>query len=147
MSIVAAAKTGTGGTNPFGEDLRIVHHPNAVLRLARDLSTIGSGQIRPLPAGFSADILENIWSGIRIGTVPVFETGDITRDAADDAVGAIFDKGALGVLKEAAPRTTTTYLPRRDADEIVFRREYIAFEIDDTKGAPVTFDALTPVTA
>ena len=127
--------------------VRAVFHPNSILRMARDASTFGSGIIRPMGPGFSKDVLDNFYSGMRISTVPFFETGDISRDGQDDAIGAIFDKSALGVLKEAAPRSTTTYLPRRDSDELVFRREYIAFEIDDSKGAPVTMDAIDPVTA
>ena len=143
----AMAVIGVAKSNKFGSMLRVVVHPNCMLRLARDLSTIGSGTIRPLPKGFSEDVLEAIWTGIRLNATPFFETGDISRDGSDDAINAILDKSALGVLKEAAPRTTTSYLPRRDADEIVFRREYIAFEIDDTKGAFFTMDALDPVTA
>jgi len=142
MSIIGIAKT-----DKFGDNLRFVHHPNAIMRLAKDLSTVGSGQIRPIPAGFSARVLENYWTGIRLGTVPFFETGDITRDTNDDARGSIFDKGALGVLKEAAPRSTTTYLPRSDTDEMVFRWEWLAFEIDDTKGAGVLLDAVDPTVA
>ena len=142
VSAIAVAKT-----NKYGTNLRFVHHPNAILRLARDLSTVGSGQLRPIPAGFSADILENYWTGIRLSTVPFFETGDITRDASDDAVGAIFDKSALGVLKEAAPTSYREMRNRRWSWELGFKSEYIAFELDDTKGAPVTADAVNPVLA
>lgn len=142
MAAISRAKTGK-----FGSQLRFVHHPNAIIRLARDLSSVGSGQTYPLPQGFSADILTNVWTGIRLNQVPFFETGDITRDASDDAVGAIFDKSALGVLKEAAPRTHTSYLPLSDSDQLVFRWEWLAFEIDDTKGAPVTADAVNPTLA
>ena len=142
VSAIAVAKT-----NKYGTNLRFVHHPNAILRLARDRSTVGAGQLRPIPAGFSADILENYWTGIRLSTVPFFETGDITRDASDDAVGAIFDKSALGVLKEAAPTSYREMRNRRWSWELGFKSEYIAFELDDTKGAPVTADAVNPVLA
>lgn len=143
MSAIAIAQT-----NKYGSDLRFVHHPNAIMRLMRDLTSMGSGQIRPIPAGFSADILDNgFWSGIRLGTVPFFQTGDITRDAADDAVGAIFDKSALGILKEAAPESYREEKKRRRAWELGFVTQYIAFEIDDTKGAPTTFDAVNPTLA
>ena len=143
----ALAAISRAKTNKFGSNLRFVHHPNAIDRLARDLHTLGSGQIRPIPAGFSARVLENYWTGIRLATVPFFETGDIPRDSSDDAIGAIFDKSALGVLKEAAPRSTTNYLSRSDTDELVFRWEWLAFEIDDTKGAGVLCDAADPTLA
>ena len=134
-------------TNKYGSSLRFVHHPVAIMRLARDLGTVGSGTIRPIPEGFSKDVLENYWSGLRVSTVPFFETGDITRDASDDAIGAIFDKGALGILKEAAPSSYRKEDERRRAWELGFVSEYIAFELDDTKGAPVTADAINPVLA
>ena len=142
ISAISRAKTGK-----FGSQLRFVHHPNAITRLGRDVSTVGSGQLRPLPAGFSADVLENFWTGIRLNGVPFFETGDITRDASDDAIGAIFDKSAIGVLKEAAPNSYREMRNRRRSWELGFVTEYIAFEIDDTKGAPVTADAVDPVLA
>jgi len=142
VSAIAIAKT-----NKYGTDLRFVHHPNAVLRLSRDLSTVGSGQLRPIPEGFSKDVLENYWTGIRLSTVPFFETGDITRDASDDAIGAIFDKSAMGILKEAAPSSYREERKRRRGWELGFVSEYIAFEMDDTKGAPVTADAVNPTLA
>jgi len=134
-------------TNKLGRDLKIVHHPNAVMRLLRDLSTIGSGTLRPIPDGYSQDLLGKSWSGAMIWDVPVFQTGDITRDASDDAIGAIFDKSALGVLHEGQPRSDKEYKNRRRAWEMVFVEEYIAFEIDDTKGRFVTADAIDPVLA
>jgi hypothetical protein len=142
MSAISYAKT-----NKFGNQLRVIHHPNAVLRLSRDLSTIGSGTNRPLPKGFSADILENIWTGISVGNAPVFETGDITRDGSDDAIGVIADRGALGVLKEESRETDKVYMPKRRAWELTFVRGYITFELDDSRGAPITADAANPALA
>ena len=142
VSAIAVAKT-----NKYGTELRFVHHPNAILRLSRDLATVGSGQLRPIPEGFSKDVLENYWTGIRLSTVPFFETGDITRDSSDDAIGAIFDKSAMGILKEAAPSSYREERKRRRAWELGFTSEYIAFEMDDTKGAPVTADAINPTLA
>ena len=130
----------------FGSDLRFVHHPNAIMKLATELSTVGSGTIRPIPEGFSKEILSKVWKGMQIWDVPFFETGDISRDGSDDAIGGIFDKGAMGVLSEAAPRSDKNYLPRRRAWELVFVQEYIAFELDDSMGAPVTMDAANPAT-
>lgn len=138
-SAVSIAKS-----DKFGLDLFMVHHPNAVMRLARDLSTIGGGTTRPLPAGYSADILGKVWSGMRIWDVPIFETGDITRDSSDDAVGFIGDKSCLGVLREMAPNSDRDWIPLRRSWQLTFVSEYIAFEIDDTKGAPITADAVNP---
>ena len=125
----------------------MVHHPNAVMRLARDLSTIGTGQTRPLPEGYFASLLGKQWSGYKVWDVPVFETGDITRDASDDAIGAIADKEALAVLRSGVPKTYKDMLHRRRAWELGFVSEWLAFELDDTKGAPITADAVNPVLA
>lgn len=134
-------------SNKLGRDLRFVHHPNTIMNLVSDLSTIGSGTNRPIPAGFSADLLSKSWSGAMVWDVPIFQTGDITRDGGDDAIGAIFDKTCLGVLHEGQPRSDKEYKNRRRAWELVFVEEYIAFEIDDTKGRFVTADAADPTLA
>ena len=134
-------------TNKLGRDLRMVFHPNNVMRLLQDLTTIGSGTLRPTPDGFSADLLGKSWSGAVIWDVPIFQTGDISRDGADDAIGCIFDKTCFGVLHEGQPRSDKEYKNRRRAWEMVFVEEYIAFEIDDTKGRFVTADAADPTLA
>ena len=134
-------------TNKFGDDLVIITHPNSVMRLARDLSTVGSGQIRPLPEGFSARLLTRAWKGYQIWDVPVFETANITRDSGDDAIGAIYNPDAMGVL-ESKPFGTEN---ERDASlrawEVVVVSDYAAFELDDSRGAPLTFDAVDPSTS
>ena len=139
---VSIAKSGR-----MGSDLSMVHNPNAVMRLARDLSTIGTGQTRPLPAGYSADILGKVFSGLQVWDVPVFETGDITRDSSDDAIGAIFDRQALAILRSGVPNNYREFLNRRRAYELGYVNEYIAFELDDTLGAPITADAVNPTLA
>ena len=106
----ATSAIGKAKTAKFGSDIRVVVHPNQMLNLNKELSTIGSGTIRPIPTGFSATRLENFWTGIRLSGVPFFEDGNITRDSSDDAIGAIFDKGALGVLTSLR-LTTAVALP------------------------------------
>lgn len=137
----------TAKTNRYGDDLAIVHHPNAVMRLARDLTTIGSGQIRPMPEGYSARLMSKAWKGFQVWDVPVFETGEITRDGADDAIGVIMANDALGFLEAMAP----TQEKERDASvfgwELVWGTDMAAFELDDTKGAPLTYDAVNPATS
>jgi len=141
-SMVSIAKT-----DRYGRSLAIVHHPNAVMRLARDLSTIGSGQRMPLPAGYSTRILGSVWSGYSVWDVPVFQTGDITRDGTDDAIGSIFDKGSMGMLRSGMASSWRDKLNRRRGWEIGVVNEHIAFELDDSRGAPVTLDAVNPTLA
>ncbi len=134
-------------TDKMGESLSIIQHPNAVMRLARDLSTIGSGQIRPLPEGFSARMLGRAWSGYRIWDTPVFQTGNITRDSSDDAIGAIINPDALAMLTSMTQTTERERDASLRAWEVVMVGDYSAFELDDTRGAPLTFDAADPSTS
>ena len=142
MAGVAYAKT-----QKFGGELRWLVHPAAMMYLLRELSTIGSGQIRPMPAGFSAEILQRFWTGIQLGGCVFFETGDFTVDASDDHVSILADRGALATLKEAAPRSYKEFKNSSQTWELGWVREYIAFELDDSKGTGATFDATTPVSA
>ena len=141
-SVVAIAKT-----DKMGDDLVMVQHPNAVMRLARDLSTIGSGTLRPLPEGYSARLLGKAWTGYRIWDVPVFESGNITRDSNDDAIGAIYSKPALGVLESLAPSQEKQRDASLRAWELTWVSDFAAFEQDDSLGAPLTYDAADPSTS
>jgi hypothetical protein len=146
----ATAAVSIAKSNKMGGNLAMVHHPNAVMRLARDLSTIGSGQTRPLPEGYSARLLGKQWSGYKIWDVPVFETGDITRDGSDDAIGAIFNSGkagALAMLRSGVPHSYRIKAERRRAWEMGYVSEWLAFELDDTLGAGITCDAVNPTLA
>src|SRR3990167_704909 len=143
----ATAAVSIAKSNKMGSNLAMVHHPNAVMRLARDLSTIGSGQTRPLPEGYSARLLGKQWSGYKVWDVGVFETGDITRDGSDDAIGAIFDKEALAMLRSGVAKSYREMINRRRAWELGFVSEWLAFELDDTMGAPITADAVNPTLA
>ena len=132
----------------MGEDMIIIQHPNAVMRLARDLSTVGSGTIRPLPDGFSARMMGKAWRGYQIWDVPVFETGNITRDSSDDAIGVIMDnQAALGTLESLAPRVEREKDISLRAWEVVITSDYAVFEIDDSLGAGLTYDAADPSTS
>ena len=136
MSVIGTAKT-----DKFGSDLRFVVHPQALLRLGRDLHTIGSGNNRPLPAGFSKDVLDKFWTGIQLGGVTFWEDGNITRDASDDAINLIFNKNALGILISEEMTKDKTWDASRRAWEMVLVRDYKVFELDDSLGSMVTFDA------
>jgi hypothetical protein len=142
------AVVGIAKTDKYGDNNAIVQHPNAVMRLAKDLSTIGSGTIRPLPEGYSARLLSKAFKGFMIWDVPVFETGNITRDSNDDAVGAIINKGdCLAVLQSNAYNTEKERDASLRAWEVVATADYAAFELDDSRGAPLTYDAADPSTS
>ena len=142
MNFISYAKT-----NKFGSGLSVVHHPNAILRLSKDLTTLGAN--RPIPSGFSAERLKDFFTGIVLGQVAFFETGNIAPDTNNDAVGAIFGPDALGVLQGGSIRRAKV----RDegigegAWKLYVTHRYTAFELDDALGAPLTYAAATPATS
>lgn len=143
----ATACVSVAKTDKMGEDMVIIHHPNAVMRLAKDLSTIGSGTIRPLPEGYSARLMGKAFRGYMIWDVPVLETGNITRDSSNDAIGVIMEKnGALATLQSLAPSTEKERDASLRAWELVMVSDYAVFELDDTLGAGLTYDAADPST-
>jgi len=145
----AVSCIGVARSNKYGSDLCFVMHPNQLLRLNRDLAVIGSGQIRPIPDGFSKDRLGKFFDGIVLSGIPFFHDGNITRDSSDDAIGAIFDKGALGILQSVAMRKEKERKPGigDGAWALYVTADYGVFEIDDDKGAPCTYDAVDPATS
>jgi len=132
--------------NKFGSQVYIVQHPFAVWDIANTAVTASSTY--PVPAGWSADLLGNFFSGLRpINGVPIFEDGNITIDASDDAVGVCADKSALAVLKSVDTRTERQRDASLRATEVVMTADYGVFELDDSKGVALTLDAGTPATS
>jgi len=132
--------------NRFGSQVYIVQHPFAVWDIANTAVTASSTY--PVPAGWSADLLGNFFSGLRpINGVPIFEDGNITIDSSDDAIGVCADKSALAVLKSVETRTERQRDASLRATEVVMTADYGVFELDDSKGVALTLDAGTPATA
>ena len=131
--------------NKFGNQLYILHHPNAVAALSKDGATVaslgaaGGGEISN---GFSADLLRNFYSGLRpINNVAIFEDGNIDKVAGvDSGIGVIADKSALAVLKSIDTRTERQRDASLRATEVVITADYGVFELDDSRGAGVTFE-------
>lgn len=140
--VVAVAKA-----NKYGQNLRAVMHPNQIYRAAADLSTVGSAATvsNPIASGASQDQLKDYFR-FNISGVNFYEDGNITVNDSGDADGAIFDQGALGML------TSVSMMTEREKDislrawEMVVTADYIAFEIDDDRGAPLHYDANDPST-
>ena len=141
-----ASCIGIAKAEKYGSDLRIVHHPNAVLNLNKDLTGVMQGTIRPIPSGFSEDRLGPFWTGLRLSGVPIFEDGNISEDTNGDGYGAIFDKGAIGVLTSIAMNREKQRDASLRATELVITSDYSAFEIDDTRGAPMLYVVSNPAT-
>lgn len=131
----------------FGQRIHIIHHPSAVLRLSKDLTTLGAA--RPIPNGYSQERLQDFFSGIVLGGVPVFATANITPDTNNDAIGVIKHKDALAILEGGKIRRAKV----RDegigegAWILYVTHRYSAFEMDDSRGAALTYQAATPATS
>ncbi len=124
----------------------IVQHPFAVWDIAN--TTVTASSTYPVPAGWSADLLGNFFSGLRpINGVPIFEDGNISIDSSDDAVGVIADRSALGVLKSVDMNKEQDRDISLRATEVVITADYGVFELDDSKGVALTLDAGTPATS
>lgn len=130
----------------FGSNVYIVQHPFAVWDVAN--TAVTASTTYPVPAGWSADLLGNFFSGLRpMNGVPIFEDGNISIDSSDDAVGVIADRSALAVLMSQDTRTERQRDASLRATEVVITADYGVFELDDSKGAALTLDAGTPATS
>ena len=128
--------------NKFGSQVYILHHPNSVAYLSKEAATVASAVTNGIPDGWSADLLKNFWSGLRpMNNVAIFEDGNLSVDSSDDAIGVIADKSAMAVLVSVDTRTERQRDASLRATEVVMTADYGVFELDDTRGAPLTFDA------
>ena len=128
--------------NKFGTEIYILHHPNTVFDIAA--TAVTSSQYA-IPHGWSEDLLGNFWSGIRpLNNVPIFEDGNLSVDSDDDAIGVIADKSALAVLQSVDRRTERQRDASMRATEVVIVADYGVAELDDSRGAALTYDAAAP---
>ena len=136
QGVIAYAKA-----NKFGSQLYILHHPNAVAYLSKESAVVASSGSASVPEGWSQDLLVNFWSGLRpMNNVPIFEDGNITEDSDGDGIGVIADKGAMATLTSVDTRTERQRDASLRATEVVMTADYGVFELDDTRGAGITFD-------
>ena len=135
QGIIAYAKA-----NKFGSQLYVLHHPNAVAYLSKEAATVASSPAA-IPEGWSEDLLKSFWSGLRpMNNVAIFEDGNITEDSSGDGIGVIADKSAMATLSSVDTRTERQRDASLRATEVVMTADYGVFELDDTRGAGVTFD-------
>ncbi len=128
--------------NKFGSQIYILHHPNSVAYLSKEVATVAAAASNAIPDGWSADLLKNFWSGLRpMNGVPIFEDGNLTVDSSDDATGVIADKSAMAVLSSVETRTERQRDISLRGTELVITSDYGVFELDDTRGAGLIFDA------
>jgi hypothetical protein len=133
----------------FGNQLYIVHHPNAVAALSQaSATTADTAAAAGLTNGWSVDLLQNFYSGLRpINGVSIFEDGNISKiGTTDSGYGVIADKSAMAALTSVDTRTERQRDASLRAWEVVMTADYGVFELDDTKGAPFRAEILTLAT-
>lgn len=138
---IARAKAGK-----FGDEIYGLLHPNTVFSFVRAAAVIGT-QTYPLPDGWSADLLKKFFTGLRpMNGVPLFEDGNLAINSSSDAVGCIANRDAMCTLTSIAMKTERERDASRIATEVVMTARYGVFELDDTRGAPLTYSAAAAAT-
>jgi hypothetical protein len=122
------------------DPISVVAHPNSLSQLTKNAANIGATYYTGIMNGLSEDLLRKFWS-IRINGVNFFWDSNIAVDSSGDAVGAIFSKNSMAILESLAPTTEKERDASLRAWEIVYVSDYGVYEIDDTYGAPMTYDA------
>ena len=127
--------------NKFGNQLYIIHHPNAVAELSKASATTADNNAE-LTSGWSLDLLRNFYSGLRpINGVSIFEDGNIDKISGQDSgYGVIADKTAMAALTSVDTRTERQRDASLRATEVVMTADYGVFELDDSRGASVIFE-------
>ena len=139
-AIIANAKA-----EKFGNDIFVVHHPNAIWKLA---SSIGNTLATyPLPDAFNNPAVSDYYTGVKIAGVPFFEDGNIPVHEGASGVGVIADRTALGHLAARERREERDRDISLRAFEVVVTEDYAVFEVDDTKGAGAQYELGNPATA
>jgi hypothetical protein len=134
QAIIAYAKA-----NKFGNQLYILHHPNAVAYLSKEAATVSTSNA--IPDGWTADLLQSFWSGLKpMNNVAIFEDGNISEDSSGDGIGVIADKTAMAALNSVETRTERQRDASLRATEVVMTADYGVFELDDSRGAGLTYD-------
>ena len=132
-AVISNAKAGK-----FGNQLYLIHHPNAVATLSKQSATTAdTAAAGGLTSGWSVDLLQNFYSGLRpINGVSIFEDGNIDKvSGVDSGYGVIADKTAMAALTSVDTRTERQRDASLRATEVVMTADYGVFELDDSRGA------------
>lgn len=122
-------------TGPF----YAVLHPKQAYNVKKALTNSGSSNIPALSA-----VGDSVLSGFYLGTIAgiqVYESGLITVDATDDAIGAVFARSALGHAMRGAVSMNELYLPKERATDVVLTAVAGAAILQNSHGVKITGDA------
>ena len=141
-AFAGAIATARGQSEPFHPTYAI-EHPNAVFNVTKSATSIGSATNMRVNDSREERALKDFFK-IRYDNVDLFESSNITKDASDDAIGVLAEKGALVALESDG----FSQERERDASlrgwEINWVADYGVFELDDARGAPLLYDATAP---
>lgn len=138
VSRVRAANASTAG--PPRGPFYFVHRYEAMANLLNNLAPTGT---YPVPAGLSQELIELYYvHDLKLFSLNGgFASGNLTRDAADDAVGAVFSKNATIYVEADAAGFESDYDPELRGWVVVGVARY-AYGTDVTSwGVGMTFDA------
>ena len=122
----------------YGNQLVIVHHPNAIFSVANDFFAATSQR---LDAPQFVDSVVKDFYEFTLNQVPIFNTGLIPKESGvDSGIGAIFDRRALGMLVSQGLTSYMEHDGSLRASELGTVKDYLAFEVDDSRGAGMQYE-------
>ncbi len=136
-TLLKAAATLRAGklTGPFFAVL----HPKQAYNVKKQLANAGASTIPSLSA-----VGDSVLSGFYLGTVAgiqIYESGLITVDGSDDAVGAVFARSAIGHAMRGSVEMNELYLPKERATDVVLKAVAGAAILQNSHGVKITGDA------
>jgi len=143
----AAAYLLTDNNTSFGPAPMPLHaalHIEQISDIIADLTDPGT--VASSRFGLSADMVQRWWRGSdRLYGIPIFHSGNISRDSGDDAKGAIFASGALYMVIANDADVTEEDDNSLRAREYGIFQEWAEGERADPHGVEVFSDAATTV--
>jgi hypothetical protein len=131
--------------NKFPGPVHIVHHPSALYRVVLN-SVLTPSLTQGLPNDLNQELLKDFYK-FMVNRVAVFEDGNITIDASDDGIGAIFSEHAAVYVEQVGYEGRQQRDESLRATEQIVLADYGVFELDDLYGAPMTYDCASPSTS
>ena len=143
----AAAYLLTDNNTSFGPAPMPLHaalHIEQISDIISDLSDPGT--VVSSRDGYSAELMQRWWRGSdRLYGIPIFHSGNISRDSGDDAKGAIFASGALYMVVADDADVTEEDDNSLRAREYGIFQEWAEGERADPHGVEVFSDAAATV--
>lgn len=130
---------------PAPMPLRAALHIQQISDIVLDVTDPGT-RVTPYESGWGAEMVRAWWRGSdRLYGTQLFHSGNITRDASDDAKGAIFAKSALAlVIAEEADTVQERDISLRAAEVGIFQ-EWSESEVVDPFGVEIYSDAASTI--